>query len=164
MPNYSKGKIYKLVNDELGLTYYGSTIQPLYKRIYGHRSKLNCSSKILFTEGECKIYLVEEFPCDNRNQLEKRERFFIENNDCVNKNIPCRTYQEYNDATKDKRSEYKKKYNQKNKEEIKEKNKIYYEKKKEYRSQKITCECGAIVSLVNLKRHKTESKKHLSFN
>ena len=177
MPDYTKGQIYKLVNDELGLTYYGSTIQPLHKRLHLHKIKLNCSSKILFTEGKCKIYLVEEYPCDNKRQLEQRERYYIENNECLNKRIPCRT--------KDELKEYKKQYNEENKERINEKCKQYYEenkdKKKQYykeyreknkeyykqhredNKEKITCECGSIVSRQHMLRHKT-SKKHINYD
>ena len=91
MVNYKNGKIYKLVNDELGLTYYGSTCTELKKRFYAHKSKAKakkCTSYKLFEKGECKIYLVEKCPCDNKNHLESVERFYIENNLCVNTRIP----------------------------------------------------------------------------
>lgn len=94
--DYKNGKIYKLVNDELNLTYYGSTCAPLHKRLYQHKHKSNpCSSKILFESGEVKIFLVELFPCNNRIELRQKERHYIENNDCVNKRIPNRTIKEY---------------------------------------------------------------------
>ena len=96
MVNYKNGKIYKLVNDELNLTYYGSTCNELRKRLSGHKTKTNkCKSKIMFESGEVKIYLVEEFPCNDRLELNQRERYYIENNNCVNKNIPTRTPKEY---------------------------------------------------------------------
>lgn len=39
MPDYSKGKIYKIWSPSTGLTYIGSTIQTLSNRLSGHRVK-----------------------------------------------------------------------------------------------------------------------------
>jgi len=59
------------------------------------------------------------------------------------------------------KQDYKKKYNEANKEHIKQ----YYEEHKEYyqakKLEKITCECGAIVSRNNIAKHK-KSLKHLN--
>jgi len=156
---YANGKIYKLVNEELGLTYYGSTTQTLEKRLMQHEYVYNNSKKYtsrqLFEKGKVEIILVEEISCNNRNELLQRERFYIENNDCVNKLIPLRTIQEWS-----------KQYREKNKEKIDEKGKIYREKNKEkineIRREKFTCECGCIVSRRNLLRHK-KTKKHQTF-
>lgn len=101
MPDYKNGKIYKLTtphNPEL--VYYGSTVLPLYKRKSQHKEHRNnhkiCSKKI-FELGvdDVVITLVEACPCDNKEELIKRERFYIENNPCVNKQIPGRTKKEY---------------------------------------------------------------------
>ena len=147
--DYKNGKIYKLVNDELNLTYYGSTCTPLYKRLYQHKTKSNkCSSKILFEKGEVKIYLVEKFPCNDRIELNQKERYYIENNDCVNKRIPARTKKErnkiyrennkdlikkkdkeYRENNKDKINKRKKEYRENNKDKIKEYNEKYKQKK-----------------------------------
>ena len=152
-PDYKKGQIYKLINDELCLTYYGSTIQPLHKRLHAHKTALRkCSSEILFTEGKCKIYLVEEYPCDNKRQLEQRERYYIENNNCVNKNIPCRTIKEYTEENKDKLKDKFKEYYEKNKDKILEKQK-----------EKINCQCGSIIRRSDMARHK-KTKKHINFS
>ena len=67
-----------------------------------------------------KIELVEEISCDTKKELLARERHYIENNTCVNKVIPGRTYKEWR---KD------------NREEINRKNNIYmkdYMKKNKY--------------------------------
>ena len=130
---YDKAKIYKLVNDTLGLTYYGCTINTLRQRLDGHKNKGNtCSSKILFQgEGEVKIYLVEEYPTDNRDLLKMRERYYIESNDCVNKCIPGRTEKEYSKQyrinNKDIINQNKKEYYEINKDKIKQNQKEYYE-------------------------------------
>ena len=39
MPNYQNGKIYKIINDENDLVYYGSTTVPLWQRIGNHRKQ-----------------------------------------------------------------------------------------------------------------------------
>ena len=99
MPDYNKAKIYKLINDSMpGKVYYGSTTQLLSKRLTEHRNdckRRNTSSKSLFEFGAVTIQLVENFPCENRGQLLKREAHFIRNNLCINKSIPGRTLKEW---------------------------------------------------------------------
>lgn len=103
MPNYKNGKIYKLItphNPEL--IYYGSTVLPLYKRKAHHKEdylKKNAKiqSRELFELGadDVIIILVELYPCNNKEELLKQERYYIENNPCINKRIPTRTQKEY---------------------------------------------------------------------
>lgn len=133
MPDYKKGMIYKIVNNENNKVYYGSTCQPLHKRMYDHRSKHSkCMSKNLGVDlKECKIILVEKIECDCKYELEKRERFYIENNECVNKYIPTRTKKEWCEANKQKIAEKDKKNYEKNKEKILKRKKEYYENNKE---------------------------------
>ena len=136
--DYSKGKIYKLTTiHNPNLVYYGSTINPLCKRKGGHKEKfklgdLSCKSSQLFQLGinDVKITLVENVICVSKEELLQRERFYIENNNCVNKYIPNRTKEDI--------QEYNKKYMELNKEKIKkyrelnkDKKKLYIEKNKE---------------------------------
>ena len=104
MDRYQNGKIYKIVSSQTDKVYYGSTCLPLYKRMYAHKNdykKYQVEKQHYKTSyevikcPECQIILVEEFPCDNKMQLERRERHYIESNECVNKNIPGRTKKEY---------------------------------------------------------------------
>jgi hypothetical protein len=190
MPDYQKSKIYKIVCDVTNLTYYGSTIQPLSKRMGEHRAKRNvCSTKDMI---EPKIYLVEEFPCDNKEQLLQRERYYIENNICCNKQVPLRSNKEYYEDNKDKiaeyyldnkdkKKEYQKEYREANKDKIVEYKKEYYEankdkiaeRDKEYREAnkdkiserrkiKIKCECGSEVRKSDIQRHK-RTIKHINY-
>ena len=133
MVNYQNAKIYKIVNDELGLTYYGSTCNALYKRFHGHKNKTNkTNSKILFsTQTQPEIILVEKFPCNDKMELHQRERFYIENNECVNKTIPARTKKEYREDNKSEITEYNKEYYEKNKEKENLRGKKYKEENKE---------------------------------
>lgn len=149
---YQNSKIYKLVNNSLNLTYYGSTTQPLAKRFYDHeRSTGNyrkCKSADLFASGECKIYLVEEFPCETREELLKRERYWIDNNECVNKCRPC--------ITEEERKAYKKEWN--GRPENLKKVRDYKERNKQtlakIRREKVECDkCGKEMTKYNLKRH-----------
>ena len=124
MPDYSRARIYKIVCDTSGEVYYGSTTnQYLCNRLAGHKfdaGRSNCTSKQIIDRGNYSIVLVEEYPCENKEQLGRRERYYIENNECVNKNIPTRTDKEWCEANKDYIKEYNKQQNQANKERIKE--------------------------------------------
>ena len=165
MPNYTKGQIYMIepkCEYEEGDIYYGSTIQPLSKRVGLHRSKSNsCLSKILIEKyGEVKIVLVKLFPCNSKQELEAEEAKYIRENKCINKNIPLRTDKEYREDNKEKIKECCEKNKEKKKEydnNYREDNK---EKIKEYFKEKITCDCGCIVLKTSIYRHK-QSPKHL---
>ena len=105
------------------MVYYGSTTQPLCKRISEHRSRYKRykngkeyykSVFIIFDEfglENCKIELVELFPCENKNQLHQKEGEYIKNNECVNKNIAGRTLKEYYEDHKEQKLKYQKEYN-----------------------------------------------------
>ena len=183
MPDYSKGKIYKIVNDKNDKIYFGSTCQSLSQRMGNHRGKqylkLYTSNKLGVDLKECKIILVENVNCNSKEELLKRERYYIENFDCVNKNIPGRTLKEYYQENKDKLTEKGKIYRQNNKKKIYEKNKKYNEKNKDkitkWRKQwreknrdkirekgkeKITCDCGCLINKKHLAIHK-RTKKHI---
>ena len=175
-------KIYRLHNERLKLTYYGSTIQPIEIRFRRHKSDVKhglCSSKRLFEEGdEVTCDVIEYVDCLKKVTLHKRERYYIENFDCVNKQIPSRTKVEYRHDNKEKFKEYGIKYRHDNKEKFKEYaiqyrqdnkeimneiKKQYYQDNKEKiterASQKIECECGSVVSRTNIAVHR-KSQKH----
>ena len=145
---YQNGKIYKIVCNETGEVYYGSTIQKLITRMNKHKNKKKyCRSKQIINRGNYYYELVENYSCNNRKELETREKWYIENNECINKNIPLRTRKEYRQDNKEKIKEYSKQYRESNIEKIKE---------------KITCDiCGDIVGKHYIKRHQ-RGKKCLS--
>ena len=131
MPNYQKSKIYKLWSPSKNLVYYGSTVLSLANRLSHHktdykRGKIN-SSKLIIECEDYKMELIENYPCNNREQIMKREGEYIRNNDCVNKRIAGRNDKEYYDDNKEKIKEYY----ENNKEHIKEKKKEHYENNKE---------------------------------
>jgi hypothetical protein len=107
MPDYQLGKIYRIVCNTTGLTYYGSTCEPtLARRLAGHvgqrkqwlngKIKTKCTSIQVLENDNYTIVLAELYSCNNIMELHQRERFFIENYDCVNIQKPTRTHTEYN--------------------------------------------------------------------
>ena len=87
------GSVYKVCDGEL--VYYGSTRQPLCKRLWEHkkRAENKCVTKNM-NRDNLTIELVEEV--EDAEQLLWRERYYIENNECVNKNSAIQTKQERN--------------------------------------------------------------------
>jgi hypothetical protein len=138
-------------------------LQPLYARLSAHKRKMKYSSKILFEKyDDVRIELIEYFPCDNKEQLNKKEGEYIRKLDCVNRNIAGRTMKEYNQDKKEHHQkwyhdnkqyklDYQKEYSKNNKEKI-----------KEWRMQKITCDCGRTFAIDNKARHE-RSKFHQAF-
>jgi len=143
MPDYEQAKIYKLWSPQGDEIYIGSTTQSLALRKAGHKHRQNCCCKILFQKyDDVRIELIEEFPCKNKMELERREGELIRTNDCVNRCIAGRTHKEYRkdnkeqireyyEKNKQKLLEYQKEYREKNKEQIREKQKEYCEDNKE---------------------------------
>lgn len=96
MVNYQLGKIYKIVGS--GLVYIGSTCEPtLARRLAGHvkdykgylkgYSKYVSSFKIL-EHGNYEIVLIENCPCNNKDELHQKEAYFKQTTECVNINNP----------------------------------------------------------------------------
>jgi len=156
---YVNGKIYKIVCNLTGEVYYGSTIQKLNDRMNKHRYNKNCESKQIINRNNYYCELIENYSCNNKNELESRERCYIENYDCINKNIPTRTKKEYFEKNKDQIVEYKKNHHEQNKEIYNERRKIHYHQNKEIslgkKKEKITCDiCGSIVRRGGISKHR----------
>jgi hypothetical protein len=158
MPDYSLGKIYMLhcidnQNDDEPIIYYGSTTtlylnsrlskhKDLYKRYLNGANYSYTSFKLFDKYGidNVTISLVESYPCNNRNELEEHERFFIESNNCINKNIPTRTRYETNKA-----------YYESN-----------HQKIRDYANTKHICYCKGSFSNANKNKH-LKSNKHIRY-
>lgn len=156
---YSRGKIYKIVSpSHPELVYYGSTVNELYKRLCQHKttSKNTTSCKLIICYDDAKIVLVENFACNDRNELQSKEYEYISNNECVNKLG--------RGLDKDRLKDRMKNYYVENKDLIAEKCKNYRnenkEQIKERRQQTITCECGKTIQKKNLANHR-KSTFHL---
>jgi hypothetical protein len=101
--NYLKSKIYLLkpivFNYNLADIYIGATTLTLQKRFNTHRAASNKStSRLLFNKygaENIEIVLLEEYPCNCKTELHKREAEYIRSRKCINKSIPNRKPREY---------------------------------------------------------------------
>jgi len=130
MPDYQQSKIYKLWSPQNTLIYIGSTTQPLSKRLADHRKpshqNKSVTSTVLFENSDnVKIELIEEYPCDNKMQLLKKEGEHIRANNCVNRRIAGRSKKEYAKEYRQNNREKIKDYVQKNQEKLKDYQKVY---------------------------------------
>jgi len=130
MPDYQKGRIYKITGG--GLTYVGSTIETLCRRMSGHRSDMkrgsSCSSAKVLCYEDAVITLIELYPCNSVEELKARERYWYDSEDCVNKLKPwvsteetIERYKAYNETNKEKMKVYR----NTNKEQLKSKRAVY---------------------------------------
>ena len=118
MTDYQKAFIYKLVSDKINKIYIGSSAETLEIRFRIHKSKTNgCYSKILFDLGEVEIKKLEDYPCNNDNELRQREQYYMDlyKPRIVNKNKAYET----EDQKKEQNNNRSKENYQKNKEEKK---------------------------------------------
>jgi len=150
MPDYSLGKIYKIVGN--GKVYIGSTTRPLLsQRLAKHKENYKywkndkyhyVSSFDCIDDSNCYIELIESCPCSSKDELLKCEGKWIRETECVNKIIhgfpkvqtkesKKEKNKEYYEANKEKLKEMSKEYYESNKEKHKEKCKNYYEANKE---------------------------------
>ena len=130
---YQRGKIYTIrCYDDETLIYVGSTIETLSARMSKHRSH-KCSL-YKYVNGNWKnwyIELYEEYPCNNKQLLEKREGEVIRLIGNINKRIEGRTDKERRNDNKEQILEKEKKYRNDNKDKILEKAKQYRNDNKE---------------------------------
>ena len=181
MVDYSKGKIYKIWDNLYTICYVGSTTQPLSKRMVKHRCDYKrylqkkrrdpISVFKIFNEfgiGNCKIELVEDFPCESKEELNAREGQIQKECECVNKLIAGRTQKQRYEENKDEFLKNMKEYRDRNKgnplfKETKQQSQHkYYEKNKDKLLEKMKCECGGQFITWSLNRH-LQSKLHQQY-
>jgi len=110
--------------------YYGSTIRTLQQRLSKHKCKSNrCCSKQIILRGDYDIYQIAEY--DTIEEAEMKEKWYIRNKECINKQRVRLTEEERKQYEK----EYNKKWNEENSEKKKLINKEYYEKNSEVKIQ-----------------------------
>ena len=100
MPNYHNGKIYKITSHRTTAIYIGSTTRSLSDRFVEHKSrfkmgKIKCISSEILKYGGCEIELIENYPCNNKQELREREGLFQTTFQCVNNFIAGRTNKQY---------------------------------------------------------------------
>lgn len=168
-------KIYEIrcnITDEV---YFGKTIRTLGERLAKHKCSTNCYSKQIIERGNYDMKQIDQ--CDNEEESIFLEKFYIINNECVNKYIPGRTKKEYDEYVseyhkkyhkkhREKKIQYAKEYYKNNKETCLKKKKIYDEKNKdkikEKNKEKYNCPCGSTLTIRKKLRHE-KSKKHQNY-
>ena len=180
---YHRGKIYKIVDVGYNKCYIGSTIEKLSNRMSGHRNAFKSFSKSL-GKGQSSfvmIELIENYPCETKDELHRREGYYIQNTDCVNKLVAGRTKPEWIEANKEHLKTYKAQYHQKNKdkhnkmssenyynnrEHYSQINKEYREKNKEFvetrQNQSFVCQCGKTYTYRHKARHQ-KTQQHQNY-
>ena len=162
---YAKAIIYAVRSPNINKFYIGSTICSVKKRFIQHKSKINLTKcKIIIDAGESYIEILEQYPCNNKKELEKREGELIRlhKDNIVNYIIVGRTYNQYYKDNKDKKKEYalnnkdkldeyRKQYKQDNKDIIKQR-----------KAAKINCECGSMICKSDKAKH-NKTLKHLKY-
>ena len=146
--------VYKLENDK-GELYYGMTKRP-DRRWLDHmknaRNDRTCSSKKLWYDDTAEVGMYELEWFETEEEAHEREKYLIQNNNCVNKvkyDFDMQSYQK----------EYKKEYYEKNKGMILQKEKEYRDNNKEKIKEKIVCDnCASIVRKTHMLRHKRSAK------
>jgi hypothetical protein len=128
MPNYQLGKVYKLVNNVDDKIYVGSTCHSLKRRKQEHKDKSKISPNTLVYRhivnigwDNVDIVLIEDVPCNSKEELWQRERYYTElYNSELNTLRPITSVEE--------KRETRQIYHQNNIDEIIEKRKIHYQK------------------------------------
>jgi hypothetical protein len=154
---YQNGKIYAIRSYQTEHVYYGSTTQPLSKRLGFHKANFKCwqNGKCHYTTSfaivkldDCYIELYEDYPCSSRAELERREGEIIRaHDDAINKVIAGRTKKEYYAENADKLKQYGKQYYDENVEKIKTKH---------------GCQCGGKYTTSGKYTH-VKTKKHTKY-
>ena len=116
MCEYLNGKIYKLVCEITGEVYIGSTIRSLEDRLYNHVNKYNSTcSKQIIDRNKYYIEQLESYPCNSKQELERKEGEYQRAFECININIAGRTKLEYYEDNKERISKRNAEHYQDNK-------------------------------------------------
>jgi len=153
-PRYKNGKLYKIVCNNTGRIYIGSTHHTLEDKLGMHETdyKNYLNGKIsyktsyeIIKDDNYRIELIKNFPCKNRAELEHEEgrhqleAMADESIACVNKNIAGRTKEEYRAHKRE-----------------------YGERRKDYFRKKFNCPCGGKYTFRSRHQH-FRTKKHLKY-
>lgn len=150
MPDYQKGQIYSIRSYQTDDIYIGSTCDNLRKRFSSHKSQYkanlkdknnNISCFKILKYDDAYIELIEDYPCDNKQQLLKQEGVCIRaTENCINRCVAGRTPKQYKEDNKEILKEKRKKYREDNADKIKEQRKVQYalnsERQAQYRKDK----------------------------
>ena len=156
---YQNGKVYKLVNDIDDDIYVGSTCLVLPKRKYQHNAilKLYPNRKVYAHLNKIgwenvHIILIESYPCSNKMELLKRERYHVDLlKPSLNTCVPSRSKKEYCQDKPELGRGYQTKWYASNTNNVSEKAK-----------EKMECStCNCMVRKWDISRH-NKTQKHLN--
>ena len=171
MPDYTQSKIYKITSANSDGVYIGSTTLELDRRLRHHEQQTQigrnkCTSRDIITLGDFRIELLEEFPCDTREELNIREGYWMKQfPNRVNRCLAGRTSMEYHFDNRERLLERmkirSKKDYQANKAKVLERSKIKWN---ETGSKKVICGCGLTIAYKSSRssRH-IKSKRHQNY-
>ena len=159
----NNAKIYKIVDNINDNVYIGSTCKSLKYRLTEHKSSYkrflkglygNTKSFDILKNNNYKIELLENCNIKTKQELLARERYYIENNECLNKAIPGR----YDKG----RQQYQKDYYNDNKEKLKVSAKTNREVNKNKLNESFECECGGKYIYTHKSAH-IKTSKHQNY-
>ena len=163
MNPYAEGKIYKLfASGDDTRCYIGSTVMALWDRLAHHKAHLKaertCTSKVLFENNAIvQIELLEAVNCTTKQELEIRERYWIDNTPtALNIQKPGRTHKQWLAENKEQQA----KYRADNAEHIKAAEKERYAKgykatRNAAKKEKATCDiCNKVMNKNSLWEHR----------
>ena len=108
MPDYSKAKICEIKNNIDDEVYVGSTCVPLGRRMtkrrYAAKHDETLSLYEKFKELGADLFyieLIEEYPCNSKQELLAREGYYIRERGTINKRIAGRTTRQWHEEHKD---------------------------------------------------------------
>ena len=167
--DYKNGRIYCIRNNIDDEVYVGSTCQPISKRMAAHRAVKNRNKnqkvyKHMNDLGVENFYieLLEEFPCENKEQLRKREGYHIRDIGTLNSRIAGRLKHEHYIDNKEHVALKCYEYRERNRPAILAHKTEYWKLNKdeanEERRIKITCGCGTCCSKGAKTRHERSNK------
>lgn len=169
--DYKNSKIYSIRSHNTDLIYIGSTTQLLNKRFSKHKCDYKnyllgkyhyVTSFEIFKYDDVYIELIEYYPCNNIEELCKREGELIRIHNCVNKNISGRTKKEYYEENRDYLIDKNKTYQKINKDKHNEYCEKYRKNNKNKILEKHICECGGKYS-TSCKSNHFKTAKHQKF-
>jgi hypothetical protein len=181
--DHNKTVIYKIINyDHPGLVYVGSTTSFKHRKNQHKFRALNpdnCKVHLKLYESirkfggweSWRMIQICEYPCDSKRDAEKEEdRYMVELKACLNVNRAYCSEERRKEQMKHGQERRKEKlgpdgikeYNKLKDNQRSDKKKIYYlETRQDYVKEKITCECGYIVSRGSLNCHKKSTRHKL---
>jgi hypothetical protein len=155
MVNYKLGKIYAIECNVTGQKYIGSTCEPtLAKRLTKHVGNHRCylkgtyhyvSSFKIFENGDYCIVLLEKYPCDTKDELLARERYWCNELECINQRKNQGMYNSLGEKG------FAKYYYENNKDMIHAK-----------KNEKHECTCGGKYTVAHKQKH-IRSAKHQQY-